>query len=303
MNDMKLSDIIRKSDQQFGIKKILEDREFETLGLAGTNIDLKFCTFIEDEKYIDILPKNATMVITKADIARKIGSRGVCISENPKVSYFSLHNYLAMKDEYNLCIKFKTQIGENCNISDLAYVSDKNVKIGNNVTIEEFVSVKENTVIGDNTIIRSGTVLGSEGYEFKRFDNKVLSVKHIGWVEIGEHVEIQHNTCVDKAIYPWDRTRIGDYSKIDNLVHIAHGVKLDKGVFVVAGALIGGRTEIKENTWVGVGTTVSNGLFIDKEASLNIGSVVTKDVDESQSVSGNFAIEHKKFIEFIKSIR
>lgn len=300
---MKLSNIFEKSNQQFGIEKLLEDIEFETLGLAGSNVDLKFCTFIEDEKYIDILSKNATMVITKTNIAEKISNRGVCISENPRISYFTLHNYLATKDEYNLGNRFKTQIGENCNISDLAYISDKNVKIGNNVTIEEFVSIKENTIIGDNTIIRSGTVLGSEGYEFKRYDNKVLPVKHVGWVEIGEHVEIQHNTCVDKAIYPWDRTIVNDYCKIDNLVHIAHGVKLDRGVFVVAGALIGGRTEIKGNTWIGVGATVSNGLFVGKEASLNIGSVVTKDVGDSQSVSGNFAIEHKKFIEFIKSIR
>lgn len=300
---MKLSGILKNANDNFGISKITEDREFDTLGLAGANVNLNFCTFIEDEKYIDSISKNATMVITKADIAEKIENKGICISKNPRISYFTLHNYLAINDKYKLSNEFKTRIGENCNISNLCHIADKNVKIGNNVTIEEFVSIKENVIIGDNTMIRSGTVIGSEGYEFKRVNDKVLPVKHVGWVEVGENVEIQHNTCVDKAIYPWDRTVISDYCKIDNLVHIAHGVKLYKGVFVVAGSLIGGRTEVGENTWIGIGTTVSNGLVIGKEARLNIGSVVTKDVTDASEVSGNFAISHKKFIDFIKSIR
>lgn len=300
---MKISNIIKKTGKRFEIKEILEDREFETLGLAGANVDLKFCTFIEDKKYLDNLSGNANMVITTAHIAEKITDKGVCISDNPRISYFTLHNYLSTKDDYKINANFKTQIGKDCNISDLAYIAGENVRIGDNVIIEEFVSIKENVIIGDNSIIRSGTVIGSEGYEFKRIDDKVLPVKHIGWVEIGEHVEIQHNTCVDKAIYPWDRTIISDYCKIDNLVHIAHGVKLDKGVFVVAGTLMGGRTVIGQNTWVGVGATVSNGLDIGREARLNIGSVVTKDVSDGSAVSGNFAIDHKKFIEFIKSIR
>lgn len=300
---MRISEILKNTNDNFGIYKTIRDEEFESLGLVGSNVNLKLCTFIEDEKYIDEISSNVSMIITNDNIAKKIKNKGVCISDNPRISYFTLHNYLSTKDDYKINANFKTQIGKDCNISDLAYIAGENVRIGDNVIIEEFVSIKENVIIGDNSIIRSGTVIGSEGYEFKRIDDKVLPVKHIGWVEIGEHVEIQHNTCVDKAIYPWDRTIISDYCKIDNLVHIAHGVKLDKGVFVVAGTLMGGRTVIGQNTWVGVGATVSNGLDIGREARLNIGSVVTKDVSDGSAVSGNFAIDHKKFIEFIKSIR
>ncbi len=303
MNNMRISEILKNTNDNFGIYKIIRDEEFESLGLVGSNVNLKLCTFIEDERYINNLSESVSMVITTDCIAKKIINKGICISKNPRISFFTLHNYLATRDYYKLNPNFKTQIGKNCNISDLAYIAGENVKIGDNVIIEEFVSIKENVIIGDNSIIRSGTVIGSEGYEFKRIDDEVLPVKHIGWVEIGKHVEIQHNTCVDKAIYPWDRTVISNYCKIDNLVHIAHGVKLNKGVFVVAGTLIGGRTIVGQNTWVGVGATVSNGLVVGNEARLNIGSVVTKDVLDGSAVSGNFAIDHKKFIEFIKSIR
>lgn len=35
---------------------------------------------------------------------------------------------------------------------------------------------------------------------------------------------------------------------------------------------------------------------------LNMGSVVTKSIKNGESVSGNFAIEHSKFIENIKNL-
>lgn len=301
---MKISGILKNANDNFGISKIIEDREFETLGLASAEMDLQLCTFIENEKYIDTISKNATMIITKAELAKQIQDKGICISENPRISFFKLHNYLSKTDDYIIAENYKTQIGDNCIISPLACIAEKNVKIGNNVTIEEFVSIKENTIIGDNTIIRAGTIIGGEGFEFKRMSNEgILPVKHLGWTVVGNSVEIQQNTCIDKAIYPWDQTLIGDDCKIDNLVHVAHGVKLGKGVFLVAGSLIGGRTVINDDTWIGVGATVSNGLVIGKNSRVNIGAVATKNLEQNSSVTGNFAIDHKKFIEFIKSIR
>lgn len=301
---MKISNILRQAGDNFGITDILLDVEFQTLGLAIADIDLEFCTFLDDIKYVESLKDKASMLITTPEISKEIHGRGVCISDNPRITFFRIHNYLVNDKEYRLSKEFKTIIGEGCRISDMSSIATKNVKIGNNVTIEEFVSIKENTIIGDNAFIGAGTVIGGEGYEFKRLpNNEVLPVKHCGWTKIGENVQIQYNTCIDKAIYPWDATIVGDYCKIDNLVHIAHAVKLGKAVFLVAGSLLGGRTVIKDNTWIGVGTTISNGLIIGEESRVNIGAVVTKSIEDYASVSGNFAIDHKKFIEFIKSIR
>lgn len=39
---------------------------------------------------------------------------------------------------------------------------------------------------------------------------------------------------------------IGDYCKIDNLVHIAHAVKLEDSVMVVANSGIGGRVLVEK---------------------------------------------------------
>ena len=280
---------------------LVNEKEFETLGILASKSGKTMCTFIDDEKYLNDLKENFVMIITTEEIYNKLKDRacGFYITDKPRIEFFSLHNQLADIPNYAR-EKFKTKIGQNCQISDRAFISSENVIIGNNVIIEEFVSIKDNVVIGDNSIIRAGTVIGSIGFEFKRVDDKIMPIKHIGGVTIGSNVEIQYNSAVDKAIYPWDNTVIGDYTKIDNLNHIGHACKIGKNVMIPAGSIIGGRVEIGDNTWIGIGSIIRNGMIIGKNARSNMGAVVTKNVEDGEAVSGNFAINHETFINNIK---
>jgi len=67
--------------------------------------------------------------------------------------------------------------------------------------------------------------------------------------------------------------------------------------------MIGGSTIIEDDVWVGPNASISDNLFIGDSANISLGAVVTKNVARGMTVSGNFAIEHSKFIDFIKSIR
>lgn len=282
---------------------LLKNGEFTTLGLAIAECDEKILTFIENEKYIDSLSDKITALITTKEIGDKLKDKyGIIISENPRVDYFKLHNKLSSIEGYKR-EEFTTSIGEGCKISNLASISDKNVIIGKNVIIEEFVVIRENTIIGDNSIIRSGVVLGGEGYEYKRIDGVIMNVNHCGGVIIEDNVEVQYNSCIDKALYPWDNTIIGEYSKLDNLVHIEHGVKVGKRCLIASRSTFGGRTIIGDDSWVGLGAVISNGLKLGSKVSISLGSVVTKNLSDGEKVSGNFAINHNKFVDFIRKIR
>lgn len=296
---MKLNEVKLFSD----ITNIIRDGEFDTLGLNISENNMNTLTFLENEKYIDSMSKDITCVITTKEIYPKLsGNIGVVISNNPRDTFFTLHNNLAKNEQYIRKTE-KTIIGEGCNISNLASIAKNNVKIGNNVTIEEFVVIRENTTIGDNVIIRAGAKIGGEGFEVKRKDYSTYSVIHLGGVVIGNNVEIQYNSCIDKAVYPWDNTIVEDYCKIDNLVHLGHACKIGRETLLAANSLIGGRTIIGEKCWVGISTTISNGLIIGNKCRMNIGSVVTRDIKDGGNVTGNFAIDHSKFIEHIKKIR
>ena len=276
--------------------EIINDREFTSLGLAVSKCNEKLLSFIEDEKYIKELSDNITCLITTKEIGEAIKDKyGVIVSKNPRIDYFKLHNKLSNNREY-LRKTYKTIIGENCNISPMASISNTNVTIGNNV-------IRENTVIGDNSIIRAGCILGGEGFEYKRTDGIIMNVTHCGGVIVGENVEVQYNTCIDKALYTWDNTIVSDYSKIDNMVHLEHGVKVGERCLIASRTTVGGRTVIGSDSWIGLGAIISNGLTLGNKVSVSLGSVVTKNIEDGEKVSGNFAINHDKFIDFIKSIR
>lgn len=296
---MKLSEVIELIPQC----SLLSEGEFSYLGLAVSQCDNNLLSFIEDEKYIDEISDNITSIITSKYIGEKLKSKyGIIVSENPRIDYFKLHNELSKSGQYTRK-KFKTKIGEGTNISNLSSISENNVIIGTNVVIEEFVVIRENTIIGDNSIIRAGSIIGGEGYEYKRSNGTIMNVKHCGGVIIGNYVEIQYNSCIDKALYTWDNTIVGDYSKLDNMVHLEHGVKIGQRNLIASRVTIGGRTEVGNDSWIGLGAIISNGLIIGNKVSISLGAVVTKGLNDHEKVSGNFAINHNKYIDFIKQIR
>ena len=295
---------ISKILKEMGIPHICKNEQrVSSLGLVEYNDGKDVCTFVDNEYYLEKLSDNIQMVLIGEDLLDTLKqyrkSYGICVVENPRLTYFRIHNYLVNDISYRRT-DFKTRIGANCNISSQAVIADKNVVIGNNVTIEEFAVIRENTVINDNSIIRAGCKIAGEGFEFKNTSEEVFHVSHIGGVIIGESVEIQYNTCIDKAIYPWDNTVIGDHVKIDNLVHIGHAVKVDSRTMIVANSGIGGRVSIGEDVWIGFGATIRNGIHIGDRARTNMGSVVTRNVGTGEAVTGNFAIPHKDFIANLK---
>lgn len=296
MTTFRLSDFYREN--------VVKDGVFHTLGIIDSKVKLPFLTFIADKKYIDKLLKNefiSCIIATKEiyESCLKNTSYGCVISDQPRIDFFKLHNYLSTQEIYQRP-QYETKIGSNCNISPLACISKNNVTIGNDVVIEEFVSVKENVVIGDHSVIRAGTIIGGCGFEFKKNEKEVFRVEHCGGVNIGSNVEIQYNCCIDKAIYPWDDTEIGNDSKLDNLIYIAHAVKIKERVMMPALVAVGGRAEIQDDAWIGLAAAVRNGITIGSNARANMGAVVTKDVEANQAVSGNFAVEHSKFIDKLR---
>lgn len=302
--------ILSEQMEKYGLKipcEYFDENSFETFGLIESTTSISMCTFLDSCKYIDKIPHNTTMIITDKETGEELRKHniylkkrmGIAVTAQPKIMFFKLHNTLEYDEGY-VRRKSKTQISSTAQISPLAYIADTNVVIGDNTVIEPFATIYENTVIGDGTVIRSGAVIGGYGFEFKRENYQVLSIKHFGGVYIGNDVEIQNNSCVDKAVYPWDDTIIGAYSKLDNLVHIGHAAKIGQRVFFAASATLSGRVVIGDDTWIGVGTTISNGIQIGKNARVNIGAVVTKNISDEGSVTGNFAIPHNQFMENLK---
>ena len=286
-----------------------DETEFESLGLAGYNDGKNVCTFLAAAKYATGLSEGISMILTSQKVYDELmsagslgGSYGICIVDNPRLTFFLLHNALCGSSDYARP-RFETKIAESAQISPLAYIAPYNVVIGENAVVEEFVSIKENTAIGDDCVIRTGTKIGGPGFEIKNDGTKTITVTHIGGVKIGNNVEIQQNSNVDKAIYPWDDTIIADHVRVNSMVQIAHGDKIGKFTEIVAHASIQGRVQIGENVWIGPGCVIRNGISIGDNARVNMGAVVTLSVPAGAAVSGNFARDHATLIEEMRSYK
>jgi UDP-3-O-[3-hydroxymyristoyl] glucosamine N-acyltransferase len=116
-------------------------------------------------------------------------------------------------------------------------------------------------VLGDRVEVHAGTVVGGDGFKYHMVDGRHVKVPHTGGVEIGDDVEIGSNCTIDRATF--ETTRIGEGTKVDNLVMIGHNNQIGRhnllcGQVGIAGScktgdyvVMAGQAGIKDHTEIG----------------------------------------------------
>lgn len=285
---MKLFDFIR-TETEYKIKK-----DVEYTGMTDSTRP-NTLSFLDNPKFAGDLCNNKNIVsafVREKDASSLPDNVEAIIVDNPKAVLFELHNAYCRK-----CLKYDLSvISETAVIHPTAFVASEGVIISDNVVIGPNCSVLSGVQIGENTTIGPNCVIGSEGFHvFTDTQGIKRMVIHDAAVIIGQNVDLQASVTVDKGLMGRD-TIIGDECKLDNLVQIAHRVHLAKSVSIASGACIAGSVNIGNNVWIGPGSVVSNRVNVGDGAKILIGSVVIRSVKTKESVSGNFAQEHKKHL-------
>lgn len=294
---------------------VLKDGEFSNMGHAVVQNQENMLTFCDNKDYIETINnnKNISSIVCSLEIFTELMDKkvlgttilekllnsnlGIIISDTPRETFFKIHNFLAPPK-----INVKTTIGKNSQISKSSIISNFNVIIGKNVLIEENVIIRGNVCIGDNCIVRSGSVIGGEGFQYWKSKDNILDINHYGKVLIGNNVELKEYCTVHLSVFSWDKTVIGDFTKIDSHCHIGHGNRIGKRVYLCSHANLSGNSIIEDEVYIGPGVNIPNRLKIEKSSKISVGSTVTKNVKTGTIVSGNFAIPHKKYLQHIKNI-
>ena len=298
---------MKLSDYQLPGARLVRDGLFHTLGMSR-HAAAYMLTFVEAYEFLAEVRENRDIscIICSVELLDEINRPdcGILLSREPRLDFFRLNNILAGDPRYGR-EKFLTRIDPSSRVSKLACVAEHNVVIGKNCVIEEFVSIRENTSIGDNVRIGAGTVLGGDGFHHIRVggEEAALHPVHCGGVIIHSGVKIDCNCAVDRALFPWDDSILGPGTRLDNLTHIAHGVKTGKRCFFAAGAITGGYMNIGDDVWFGLNCCLAERLNVGDKARISMGAVVTRDVPAGETVSGNFALRHERFLEHLRKIR
>ena len=175
------------------------------------------------------------------------------------------------------CIGDNSVIGDGAQLHAGAKVGDS-VKIGKNCVLHPNVFVEDGCTLGNNVILHAGAVIGADGFGYVRDADSYVKFPQIGTVVVEDNVEIGANSCVDRGAL--GETRIGEGTKIDNLVQIAHNVQIGKRVVIAAQTGISGSTVIEDDCVIGgqVGmgdhARVQSGAVIGSQAGVLPGKIV-----------------------------
>lgn len=275
------------------------DQNYDSLGLANSQKQntLSFC---DDKKFIASINKNESItgVFTTSEFSKMISdNKNKVICSDPRWAFFTLYNHVEEK-KYR---KVPTKIDKTATIHHTAHISEYNVVIGKNVSIGPNTMVYPDVEIKDGCTIGSNSVLGCDDVEAKFTSKGLINVFHGGKLVINEYVKIWNSTTIVKGIYDRDTT-IGSGSFIANNCDIGHGVQIGENSLLLSACVICGSANVGNNVRVSPGATISNKVNLGDNSEVTLGAVVIKDVKPNEKVSGNFAMEHNKFLyKYIKT--
>lgn len=186
-------------------------------------------------------------------------------------------------------IEHGAEIGDESILAAQVFVGS-NATIGSSCFFHPQTTIRHNVQIGDRVILHSGTVIGSDGFGFAFDQGKYRKIPQTGIVVIESDVEVGANTTIDRATL--GETRIGEGTKIDNLVQIAHNVRIGKHCVIVAQAGISGSTVFGDYCRVGGQAAFVGHIKIGDGASFGARSGVSQDVKAGAVLSGSPARSH-----------
>lgn len=185
-------------------------------------------------------------------------------------------------------------IGENCTLLPHVVIY-RGVKIGSNFFAHSHVAVREDSEIGNNVLLHNGVVIGADGFGFAKDDsNRWHKIPQSGKVVIEDDVEVQANSCIDRASLGETRIRRG--TKIDNLVQVGHNCLIGEDSMLCAQAGLAGSTELGRNVILAGQVGVAGHCKIGDNAIATAQSGIPNDVEAGKLVSGYPAIDNKLWL-------
>src|SRR5262249_54181609 len=155
---------------------------------------------------------------------------------------------------------------------------------GAGVTLSPNAVLYDGTILGNRVIVHANAVLGADGFGYRLQGGRHVKVPQLGHVEIGDDVEIGACTTIDRGTF--QATRVGEGTKVDNLVQVGHNCAIGRHNLFVSQMGIAGSSSTGDYVVVAGQVGIVDHVHIGDRTMIGAGSGVPGDVPSDQCVLG-----------------
>ncbi|MBK8594891.1 MAG: UDP-3-O-(3-hydroxymyristoyl)glucosamine N-acyltransferase [Holophagales bacterium] len=171
-------------------------------------------------------------------------------------------------------------------------VVGRRCRIGCGAWLHPHVVLYDDVSVGPRAEVHSGAVLGADGFGYAPGPAGLLKIPQVGSVEVGADAEIGANTCVDRATL--ETTRVGDGTKIDDLVMIGHNCDVGRHVVLCGQVGLAGSTTVGDQAVLGGQTGTIGHVRIGKGARVGGQTGVSSDIPDGGTSFGTPHMPHRQ---------
>jgi len=293
------------------------DPETEIVAVAGIEeASTGELTFVANPKYAAAAKTTAASAVIVSEDFPAIAT-AMLRSKNPYLAFARAIDLFYKAPPYSAgihpsaVIAPTAKLGANSHIGAYVVIDD-DVEIGDNAVLLPHVViyrgarigagffahahavVREFCTLGDNVILQNGAVVGCDGFGFARNGDCWEKITQSGPTVLESDVEVQANSCVDRASV--GETRIGRGVKIDNLAQVGHGSAVGEHTLLCAQVGLAGSTVVGKQVILAGQVGVAGHCHIGDGVVVTAQSGTHGDIPAGAMVSGSPAFDHKQWL-------
>ena len=304
--------------------------ETEIHGVAGIDqANPGQITFLSNKRYIPLLKTtqaSAVLIEEGAPLDREpnLPNLAALRTANPYLAFAKALELFYQPPQYEPGVHPTAIIARTARVPEGAHIGpycfiDENVEIGQNAVLHSFVTIYQGAKIGDHffahahavvrehcrighrVILQPGAIIGGDGLGFaKREDGTWYKIVQSGPAVLEDDVEIQSNSCIDRATV--GETRIGRGTKIDDLVLVGHASQLGANNMICGQTGLAGSTKIGDNC-IFAGQSASSGhLTVGDNVIVTAQSGLPRDVASNSIRSGSPAVDNRLWLKYTAAL-
>jgi UDP-3-O-[3-hydroxymyristoyl] glucosamine N-acyltransferase len=169
------------------------------------------------------------------------------------------------------------------------------VETGSHFFAHAHAVVRENCILGDDVTLENGVIVGADGFGFAKNElGHWEKIPQSGPVRIGNRVDVQANATIDRATV--GETRIGDGTKVDNLVQVGHASHVGENTLICAQTGLAGSSVVGNNVILAGQAGVAGHCTVGDGVILTAQTGVSHDIAAGKMISGSPGFDNRVWL-------